>query len=115
MKIGPHTMSRGQLIGSPIIAKTPGKANEDGAGGVVVAEGNFVARYFNYKANLPRSEAEKVAYYIENSLRFWGEIVTVVDGFGVSRQCRYWKDEIRWTPIGGDMVSVDWPFRVEVT
>lgn len=85
-----------------------------GDGSVSVSEGNYVDRVFWVVVRLPRAEAMRIKYYIENNLRFRAEPTTVIDGYGVSRRARYWKDDCDVDVGRGDYVRLELPFREEV-
>ena len=115
VQIGPHTLTRGEIYPKRFKSDTPGAARVAGNGSVSVVEGNYVNRYFWIIARLPRVEAMRIKNYIENNLRFRAAVTTVVDGYGVSRRARYWKDSVDLIADKGDYVRLELRFREEVT
>lgn len=115
MKIGPHILSRGQLVPAKHSGKSKQQVFEAGDGSVVVSEANYVARHFQVKARLPYAEAMQLKAYIENGCRFSAEVITVVDGKGVSRQMRFWDNDCEVIERAAGLCEIDWPFREEVS
>lgn len=116
--IGPHVLTRGMLSPYPYKSSSPQEVEIDGAGGVVVTEGNFIERFWEIRCRLPRAEAQRLILYIENSLRYSAETVTVVDGLGVSRLMRYWgtrRGQLEAQMEKGVMVTLNLMFREEVS
>lgn len=111
--IGPHSLTRAQLVP----AKYQGKLRQSvelAHDGSVLASGSTVKdRIYTVRCKLPRAEAEKIANYIENSLRGSAELVSVTDGFGVTRQMRYWDDAIEYSVGGGGFTEIVLVFREE--
>jgi hypothetical protein len=114
VQIGPHTLTRGEIYPKRYKSSTPGTARVAGDGSVSVTEGNYKDRVFWIIARLPRLEAMRIKHFIENNLRFHAEVTTIVDGYGVTRRARYWKDDVELVIERGDWARLELPFREEV-
>lgn len=114
VQIGPHTLTRGELLPAKRKSSTMQSALEAGDGSVRVTGTPLIRRFFTMRLTLPRAEAKRLTDYIENTLRMRAEVVTVVDGFGFSRQMRYWDGDLDWTHRGGAVVDLELVFREEV-
>jgi len=112
--IGPHTLTRGELVPIKYKSRTRQTAQVAGDASVAVSGSSITERFFRIRCKLPRAEAAKIITYIENSLRYQAETVAVIDGYGVTRTMRYWSDEVDATTLGGAIIELDLPFRQEV-
>jgi hypothetical protein len=111
--IGPHTLSSGQLVPAKRRSKSRQQTDTAYDGTVMVSGSQVVDRLFEIRCRVPRVEAEKIDYYIQNSLRYAAETVTVVDAYGVSRIMRYWDDETDYSIGGGGFTELNLLFREE--
>jgi len=114
VKIGPHTLSRGQIVPFRHSSKSAQQVQEAEDASVTVVGGGPARRFFSFKVKLPRAEALRLKDYVENSLRFRAETCQVTDGYGVTRTMRYWDDDVIVDLAAGDQASIDWLFREEV-
>lgn len=112
--IGPHTLTRAELVPKPYKSRSYQSADVAGDGSVAVSGSQIVERLRTIRCRLPRAEAEKIVAYIENSLRFRAETVQVTDGYGATRTMRYWDGDLDAVTNGGNIVSLDLTFREEV-
>ena len=112
--IGPHTLTRAQLTPAKYQGKLRQAVDVAYDGSVLVSGSTVRDRLYTMKCKLPRTEAEKIVNYIENSLRGSAEVVTVTDGFGVPRQMRYWDDAIEYQVGGGGFTEITLVFREEL-
>lgn len=112
--IGPHTLSRAQLLPAKYKSRTLQTSAVAGDGSVATSGMAITEQLYTLRCKLPRAEARRIIDYIENTLRFRAETCQVTDGFGVTRTMRYWDGELDATYQGGATVELDLVFRKEV-
>lgn len=115
LTIGPHTVTRGQLVPVKYKSRTLQSVNVAGDGSVAVTGTPITERLFIIRCRLPRADAAKIVAYIEHSLRYRAETCSVTDGYGVTRTMRYWEGDLDATTHGGAITELELTFREEVT
>ena len=112
--IGPHTISRAQLVPVRYRSRSYQTAQVAGDYSVAVSGSQAVERLFSIRCRIPVTEAKRIIQYIENSLRFRAETCEVTDGYGVTRTMRYWDGDLDAATNGGSITELDLTFREEV-
>ena len=114
-QIGPYEVERGALIPYTDETETRQVKQIDGAGGVIVTEVPYKERYIKAVIKTSKQQADLIDGFLTNGVRFASTIFTLVDGFGVSRNVRFWDDKVKRKSIASDIVRMDLLFREEVS
>jgi hypothetical protein len=116
MKIGPFTLSRGQLLPARYEGTTPQGRIIAADGSPVIVEHPYAKEEFlRVKVKLPKIEADTIAGYLEDGVGFARETTTIEDGYGKTFVVRYWDKRVRRTVVASNVVELDLLFRKEVT
>ena len=113
MIIGPHTVTRGEILPYHEKTTTRQKTIEASDDSVVVIDRPPV-KVKQAVLRLPRDEANKIHDYLVNGARFAATPFTLVDGYGTSWTVRLWSKTIDQKIISSDYVEMKFLFRVEV-
>ena len=113
-QIGAYVVERGALIPYTDEAGTDQVKQIDGDGKVVVTEALFTTRYIKAVIKVTKEQADAIDGFLTNGVRFAGEIFVLVDGFGTSRNVRFWDKKVQRISIASDSVQMDLLFREEV-
>jgi len=113
-QIGPYVIERGALIPYNDEATSDQVKQIDGNGGVVVTEATFTERFIRAVIKVSKAQADYLDGFLTNGVRFAGEYFTLVDGFGVSRNVRFWDRKVNRKSIASGIVQMDLLFREEV-
>jgi hypothetical protein len=113
-KIGAYTIERGALIPYTDEATTNQGKQIDGNGGVVITETPYTERYIRAIIKVSTEQADYIDGFLTNGVRFAGEYFTLVDGFGVSRNVRFWDKKVKRKSIASGIVQMDLLFRLEI-
>lgn len=114
LKIGAYTVERGALIPYNDTAETRQVKQVDGDGKVIVTEYPFKERFIRTLIKVPKEQADCIDGFLTNGVRFAGSIFVLVDGFGISRNVRFWDKKVIRKSIASDTVQMDLLFREEV-
>ena len=114
LTIGPYVVTKGALLPYEERGETGQTADIDGDGGVVVHEQPFDTEYIRAVIKCSVDEARAIGGYLRNGVRYRAIPFTLVDGFGTSCLVRFWDKRVRRKNLGGDRVSLDLLFRIEV-
>jgi hypothetical protein len=114
MEIGPFVLTNGSLI--PYDEEGRSRQNvieaEDGS---IYVQDRTAAKFIRARIKLNRTEANAVAGYLENGVRYAADAFTLKDDFNVQWNVRLWGGKVRRRSIASNVVEMDLMFRVEVT
>jgi hypothetical protein len=112
--IGPYVVARGSIAPEDLDFEVDDVRQLDGDGRAVVTTVPYVERILNVTVKGTREEIDCIAGYLAYNARFGQNIITIVDGFGVTRSVRVWQNKLPVKHLPGGLASLEVAFREEI-
>lgn len=113
MKIGPYTVTRGQIIPFEEYSNSEQTRLVLSDGSAAVSD-DFDAEFKKVTIKVTRAEALNIRGFIRHAARYAAEAFEIYDDYGASWLVRYWDDRITMGTVASSTVEMVMIFRVEV-